>query len=158
MEQIRIRNMEEADIPAVLVVEQENFSIPWSEKSFRDMLQRPESLFLVAERAFPEESGGVADSEVLGYAGAVVAGAEGDVTNIAVLCREKQKGIATVLLKHLIRETITAGVQDLFLEVREHNTPALRLYEAAGFVPVGRRKGYYDKPKEDAVLMKKTLP
>ncbi len=158
MEQIRIRHMEESDIPAVLVVEQENFSIPWSEKSFRDMLQRPEALFLVAERTGPEGGAGTPDDGVLGYAGAITAGEEGDVTNIAVLGREKQKGIATVLLKHLIRETITAGVQDLYLEVREHNTPALRLYEAAGFVPVGRRKGYYDRPKEDAVLMKKTLP
>lgn len=140
-----IRRMQEEDLPQVMRIEHENFSLPWSQKSFRDMLPRPEAVFLVAEAG-----------TVVGYAGAVMAGDEGDVTNIAVLGTQKQKGIGAALLNALIHETIAAGVRDLFLEVREHNIPALRLYHTAGFREVGRRKNYYDRPREDALIMKKS--
>lgn len=145
----RIRRMTEDDLKQIMVIEEENFSVPWSEKSFREMLLRPEAVFLVAER--PSEDTG--EKKILGYAGAVMAMDSGDITNIAVLGHYKQKGIASVLLDHLIHETIAAGVKNLFLEVREHNIPALRLYQKAGFVESGRRRGYYDKPKEDALIM-----
>lgn len=155
--------MREADLDQVMVIETENFSLPWSRKSFQDMMARPEAIFLVAEQRSegPGETAGEGgpgeESRILGYAGAVTAMDQGDVTNIAVPDEYKKKGIATVLLKDLIRETMLAGVTELFLEVREHNTPALCLYRAAGFEEVGRRKGYYDKPKEDALLMKKEI-
>ena len=149
-----IRRMREEDLPQVMVIEGENFSIPWSLKSFQDMMRRPEAVFLVAERADTEHR----DTGIVGYAGAVMALDEGDVTNIAVLGTYKKQGIATRLLKQLICETMAAGVRDLFLEVREHNTPALCLYRAAGFAEVGRRKGYYDQPKEDALIMKRSCP
>jgi len=147
----RIHRMEPEDLPQVMVIERENFTIPWSEKSFSDLLPRPEAVFLVAEQLSGEESG-----RLLGYAGAVTAMDEGDVTNIAVLGTCKKKGIGTALLDRLIGETEAAGVRSLFLEVREHNVPALRLYKAAGFSEVGRRKGYYDKPREDALIMKRS--
>ena len=140
-----IRRMREADLPQVMRIERENFSLPWSQKSFLDMLIRPEAVFLVAEAEI-----------ILGYAGAVMAADEGNVTNIAVLGTQKQKGIGAALLNALIRETIAAGVRDLFLEVREHNIPALRLYHTAGFREVGRRRNYYDKPAEDALIMKRS--
>ena len=147
-----IRRMREEDLPQVMVIEEVNFSIPWSPKSFQDMMRRPEAVFLVAEKVSAEQS----DTGIVGYAGAVMALDEGDVTNIAVLGTYKKQGIATALLKQLICETMAAGVSDLFLEVREHNTPALCLYRSAGFCEVGRRKGYYDKPKEDALIMKRS--
>ena len=177
----RVRPMQEKDLTQVMVIEEENFSIPWSRKSFLDMMNRPEAVFLVAaelpqgqespDRASQNDRGLMADKteefclkeklteqRILGYAGAVMALDEGDVTNIAVLGTYKKQGIATGLLNRLISETAAAGVRDLFLEVREHNIPALGLYRAAGFVQVGRRKGYYDKPKEDALIMKKAVP
>ena len=147
----RIRRMEPGDLPQVMVIERENFSIPWSEKSFSDMLPRPEAVFLVAEQLSGEKN-----SRILGYAGAVTAMDEGDVINIAVLGTCKKKGIGTALLDRLIGETESAGVRSLFLEVREHNVPALCLYNAAGFSEVGRRRGYYDKPREDALIMKRS--
>ena len=148
---LMIRRMQPEDLPQVMVIEKENFSIPWSEKSFRDMLPRPEAVFLTAVQVSGETGG-----QIIGYAGAVMAMDEGDVTNIAVLGSCKQRGIGTALLDRLIRETESAGVRDLFLEVREHNVPALCLYRAAGFTEAGRRKGYYDKPKEDALIMKRS--
>ena len=138
----RIRAMTEADLDQVLVIENENFSVPWSRRSFADMLPRPETIFLVAEAEVPkrpEENAGAEPAgkekgrRILGYAGAVAALEVGDVTNIAVLGEYKKKGIATALLNQLIHETIAAGVLELFLEVREHNVPALCLYRSAGF-------------------------
>ncbi len=152
----RIRRMREEDLPQVMVIEEENFSIPWSPKSFRNMMVRPEAVFLVAEKTADGPAGIGKEQKILGYAGAVMAMDEGDVTNIAVLNSCKRRGIAADLLKQLIRETMAAGVRDLFLEVREHNIPALCLYRAAGFAEVGRRKGYYDKPREDALIMKRS--
>ena len=142
-----IRRMTEEDLPGILEIEQENLSVPWSERSFRDMLCRKEMIYLAAERC--------GTREIVGYAGGSAAGEEGDVINIAVRGSEKQKGTGTALLARLIEEMRSAGVREFFLEVREHNVPALRLYKASGFVPVGRRKGYYDMPREDALIMKK---
>ena len=148
MDNWQIRPMKEEDIPRILEIEQENFSVPWSGQSFRDVLFRKEMIYLTAQ----ENETGAID----GYAGGSAAGEEGDVINIAVRGSEKQKGLGSALLARLIGEMRDAGVKDVFLEVREHNTPALRLYEAFGFVPVGRRKGYYNMPKEDALIMKRT--
>jgi len=92
------------------------------------------------------------DKDNLGIDSSVASSLDG-YRNIAVLGTYKKQGIATALLKQLICETMAAGVRDLFLEVREHNIPALRLYQKAGFVESGRRRGYYDKPKEDALIM-----
>lgn len=142
-----IRRMKEEDLPQIVEIEQENFSIPWSEQSFRDMLCRREMIYLTAVCR--------GTGEIIGYAGGSAAGEEGDVINIAVRGSEKQKGTGTALLARLLEEMRSAGVREFFLEVREHNVPALRLYTASGFVPVGRRKGYYDRPREDALIMKK---
>ena len=152
---VRIRYMTEADLAGVLEVEKENFSVPWSGKSFRDMLARPESVFLVAEKqtASGAENGSLRTS-VIGYAGAVVACDQGDVTNIAVLDRYKRQGVGAILLKNLLQEAAKKGAAEVFLEVREHNEPAKQLYRSQNFVPVGTRKGYYTDTKEDAVLMK----
>ena len=155
---ILIRRMTEADLPQVLEIEKENFSVPWSEKSFRDMISRPESVFLVAE----ETAGLKVDSGrrmpyLAGYAGAVTACDQGDVTNIAVRGTRKQRGIGDQLMKHLLEEARKKGAEEIFLEVREHNEPAKQLYRSNRFVEIGIRKGYYADTQEDAILMKRSL-
>ena len=147
-----IRPMTAEDIPQVAEIERTGFSEPWSEKSFRDMLARPEMIYLVAERADVSAPGG---TKILGYAGASSAGGEGDINNIAVRGEDRNKGIGTMLLRELLTCAAEAGVRTMFLEVREHNEPALRLYRAVGFTPVGQRRGYYSRPDEDAVIMKR---
>ena len=191
IERMDIRPMKETDLPDVMKIEVENFSVPWSEQSFQKMLADAQALFLIAERETKENAEwgrateerapkgrakenatreGVAvregtelkdtaeDIELAGYAGAIYAGTQADVTNIAVRTTCKQRGIGTRLLTELLQALQTRGVEEVFLEVRESNVPALALYRHLGFETVGRRKGYYTEPQEDAILMKCSIP
>ena len=116
---------------------------PWSGELFRAALESPHAVLLAAEG----ENG-----EVLGYAVLSAVLDEGNLDNIAVAPCVRRQGVADALLSALMdfgRERLSV----LMLEVRASNLPAIALYEKHGFVPVGRRKNYYDAPKEDAILM-----
>lgn len=89
---------------------------------------------------------------MLGYAVVSVVLDEGNLDNIAVAPEHRRQGVADALLSALTgfgREHLAA----LMLEVRASNAPAIALYEKHGFTAVGRRRNYYDAPREDAVLM-----
>ena len=120
--------MKEEEIPQVAALEQVCFSEPWTEQGLRESFARPEYLFVTATE----------DGQVVGYAGLYQVLDEGDITNIAVLPSAREKGIGTALTRALIE----AG------EKR-----AIHIYEKLGFVPAGVRKGFYEKPKEDALIM-----
>ena len=163
MKTICVRPMAESDLPGVLEIESENFSIPWSEQSFRNMLSDAQALFFVAED--PGETARLREAakmpenaRLLGYAGAIYAGTQADVTKIAVCGTQKQCGIGTELLRALLQALRTRDVQEVFLEVREGNVPARALYRRLGFEAIGTRKGYYTEPREDAILMKCKIP
>ena len=80
---------------------------------------------------------------------------EGDIGNVAVAPDSRRRGIGAALLKALFAESERRGAAVLQLEVRESNLAARRLYEKNGFEIVGKRKNYYEKPAEDAILMSK---
>lgn len=85
---------------------------------------------------------------------------ECEILTIATDEEEKRHGIGEALLAHACMELKTQGILTLFLEVAEDNTPALGLYEKAGFTVSGRRRGYYPRLgrlRADAILMHKTL-
>ena len=123
------------------------FSEPWSEDTIRDELDTPLSRYFVC----------LSGDRVLGYIGTRILLDQCDITNIAVHPDARRGGIATLLLEELERTVRPMGVEVLYLEVREGNTPARSFYEKSSFVPVGRRKNYYSLPTEDAILMTKTL-
>ena len=123
------------------------FSEPWSEETIKDELDTPLSRYFVCQNG----------DRVLGYIGTRILLDQCDITNIAVHPDVRRGGIATLLLKELIETVRPMGVEVLYLEVREGNTPARAFYEKSGFVPVGRRKNYYNLPTEDAILMTKSL-
>ena len=123
------------------------FSEPWSEETIKDELDTPLSRYFVCQSG----------DRVLGYIGTRILLDQCDITNIAVHPDVRRGGIATLLLKELIETVRPMGVEVLYLEVREGNTPARAFYEKSGFVPVGRRKNYYNLPTEDAILMTKSL-
>lgn len=131
------------DLAQVMPIEEENFSIPWSETGFFTFLIREDALFLVAEE----------EGEILGYLGILTVLDEGDITNVSVRQSARRRGIGSMLVQELIRRMEERGVTAIHLEVRESNIPAIRLYEQQGFVCDGRRKGYYEDPVEDAILM-----
>lgn len=99
--------------------------------------------FIVAE----SEDGGL-----LGYAGLHVVLDEGYIDNIAVDPNARRHGVADELLDVFCRFG-AANLAFLTLEVRASNEPAIALYRKHGFEEAGRRKDYYTKPKEDAVIM-----
>ncbi len=138
-----IRLMKEEDLGAVAQLEQTVFSVPWSEHNLRESLSRPEYLFLVAEE----------DRKVTGYAGLLMIAGEGDVTNIAVFPENRGRGTGSFLTETLISEGRKRGMNAFTLEVRVSNQPAIHIYEKLGFRSEGVRKGFYEKPKEDALIM-----
>lgn len=138
-----VRQMEPGDIPQVVEIEKNTFSVPWSESSFTDTLNREDTLYLVAEE----------EGEILGYCGLWQSLYEGEIPNVAVKEGYRRRGVGKALLQALFLEGEKRGITAYTLEVRQGNTAALRLYEKLGFEAAGIRPGFYTKPKEDAVIM-----
>lgn len=144
----RIVPMTASHLSPVAALEQVCFPTdPWSEALFRAALDSPDAVLLLAE----EE-----DGAVLGYAVLSSILDEGNLDNIAVAPHCRRRGVADALLSALA-DIGRTKLSVLFLEVRASNLPAIALYKKHGFVPVGRRKDYYETPKEDALLMTLTL-
>lgn len=134
-------------IPQVAALERACFSRPWSEESLQSELWNDSAVIIVAESE---------DGSVLGYAGLQTVLDEGYITNVAVDQTYRRQGIADELIAAFVRFG-QAKLAFLTLEVRASNSPAIALYAKHGFVEVGRRKNYYDDPKEDALLMTLTF-
>jgi ribosomal-protein-alanine N-acetyltransferase len=98
------------------------------------------------------------DGTVVGYAGLMTIGAEGDVQTIAVDDRIQGRGLGAALLADLVEESAARGCTELLLEVRVDNLRAQRLYERFGFHPVGVRRGYYQPANVDALVMRLDHP
>lgn len=139
--------MTRAHLPALEALEQECFSLPWSRNMLAEELINDAASYIVAEAE---------DGTVLGYAGLHVVLDEGYITNIAVSPHWRRQGIAARLLDAFVRFG-QAHLAFLTLEVRASNTAAIGLYESFGFTRAGLRRGYYDAPKEDALLMTRTF-
>ncbi|MBP1737433.1 MAG: ribosomal-protein-alanine acetyltransferase [Oscillospiraceae bacterium] len=140
---IRVIPMEACHLEAIADIERESFSDPWTVPMLAEELHNDCASYLVAE----DESG-----RVLGYAGLHVVVDEGYITNIAVRGDCRRQGVAGALLG-VFERFGKAHLSFLTLEVRESNTVAIGFYLDHGFVQVGRRKGYYSTPREDAILM-----
>ena len=121
------------------------FSRPWSRKMLGEELENDCAAFLVAEE--PETQ------RVLGYAGVLVMADEGYITNVAVFPEYRRQGIAAQIIKVFCDFATGNHLAFLTLEVRPTNTAAIELYRSFGFEEVGRRKNYYDLPKEDALIL-----
>ena len=124
------------------------FSRPWSRKMLAEELDNQCAAFLVAVEPETEQP--------VGYAGLLVVADEGYITNVAVFPEYRRRGVAAQLLS--VFENFARGnhLAFLTLEVRPSNTAAIALYESFGFRQAGRRKNYYDLPKEDALILTKT--
>ena len=130
--------------PEIYRIEQAAFSDPWSKLLLWGKLQDPQVQFIVA-----------ADGEqLLGFAIFRPVGPEAELLNLAVDPHLRRRGVGRALLSHLIRAGRAAGVEAIYLEVRESNAGATSLYQAMGFQAFGRRRGYYENPVEDAICMR----
>ncbi len=140
-----IRSMQMEDLDQVMSIEEENFSVPWTRDGYASYLMKGEGLFLTAE-----EKG-----TVLGYCGVILMPPEGDITNVSVSLTARGRGIGRALVEEMLRQTEERGISTLFLEVRRSNAAAIHLYQKQGFTEVGVRKNYYQKPTEDALIMRR---
>lgn len=140
---MQIRKMRPEDTKEVARLETEIFSVPWSEKAFLDTLERTDTIYLVAEE----------EGTIYGYCGMWMSFEEGEIPNFAVAGEKRNCGIGQKMLEALFDFGAEEGISAFTLEVRKSNQAAIHLYNKMGFVSEGIRKGFYDKPKEDAVIM-----
>jgi ribosomal-protein-alanine N-acetyltransferase len=120
------------------------FARPWSYDALAEELQNPLAVFYVAEDVDTERA--------LGYIGMHHILDEGLIANVVVHPGYRRRGVATTLMKEIIEYVENHDITRLTLEVRVSNTPAITLYESLGFERDGLRPGFYDSPKEDAVI------
>lgn len=135
--------MDRSHLSGVAELERLCFSAPWNEAMLEEELYNDTASFIVAEGE---------DGQVLGYAGLHVILDEGYIDNVAVRPSCRRQGIADRLLDVFCRFG-QANLAFLTLEVRPSNTAAVALYEKHGFQEAGRRKDYYEDPREDALLL-----
>ena len=129
-------------LPEVAEVEALSFADPWSEKAL--------ALFTTNEAY-----GAVClqNGRVMAYGGILWAPDEGQIINIATHPEARRCGMGAAILTHLIEVARARGCEQLSLEARVSNTPAISLYERFGFVKMGVRRGFYKNPREDALVM-----
>lgn len=137
-----IRRAVRGDLAAMCEIEQACIAEPWSLAAFESSFAADGAVFLCAK----EENG-----EVCGFLTANAVLDEINIYNIAVKEGFRRLGIATALLYELEKDRPYC----INLEVRESNASAIALYMKCGFEQVGKRKDFYSKPTENAVLMTK---
>lgn len=146
---VRIRRMTPADLARVMEIAQTLKEAPhWPRTAYETALDpqsAPQRVALVAE--------GVVSGTVAGFAVASVLPPQAELETIAVAAEGQRRGVGRILFAALAEELAIAQVQELFLEVRASNGPALGLYRSLGFSETGCRPRYYVDPVEDAVLL-----
>ena len=142
-ELIQFRLMQEDDLDRVVALEQQAFSHPWSRRLYADALHSYECWMMY-----------VGDQH-LGHGVISQVVDEAHLLNIAIAVEQQGKGLGLQLLEHLMQRASQRGCVECFLEVRESNQAAYRLYERFGFNEIGRRRDYYPTltGHEDALVM-----
>ncbi len=144
--EIEITEMRESDLDEVLKIESRSFPAPWSRKLFEETFFFPLSRNFVVRKKI--------DNKVVGYANFYLIRDEAQILNIAVDPDLRKRGYATRLLEHSIAFLKEHKAREVFLEVREGNLDALKLYHKFGFRKIGKRKKYYKETGEDAIVMR----
>lgn len=147
MKSVLVRNMKYNDIDQIVEIEKKCFSLPWSRESFESELLNEHAYYECAEE----------NGNIIGYMGMWKILDECHITNVAVLPEHRNKGIATMLIDKMIGVCKCSEIENMTLEVRESNLPAINLYKKFGFFSVGKRPKYYQRPLEDAIIMWKKV-
>lgn len=140
---LRFVPLAEEYIPAILEIERNTNSAPWSERGFRNELDHKHGVFRVA----------LLDGVVAGYGGVWLVIDEAHITTVSVAEHHRRQHIGWKLMLELLNEAKKRGMTCSTLEVRAGNTPAIRLYEELGYTTSAVRKRYYPDNQEDALVM-----
>lgn len=138
------RLMVEEDVEAVLKVEFAAFSHPWTRGIFLDCVKSGYECWMM-----------YLGNQQVGHGVLSAAGDEAHLLNLTVKPESQSNGLGGKLLEHLLERARSRGTETVFLEVRESNHPAIRLYDRCGFNEIGRRRDYYPAVggREDALVM-----
>jgi [ribosomal protein S18]-alanine N-acetyltransferase len=142
-----IRPAQPADLEDVREIERVVFSDPWSANDFAQCLTSGVP-FLISEQ----------QGIVAGYLVAHGAADEGEILNLGVAPAHRRRGVGRALVERALTLLAARGARAVFLEVRESNAAARRLYQSLGFLEVARRARYYRRPVEDAVVLRAVIP
>ncbi len=140
---LRFEPLARHHLESILKIEKDANPAPWSERSFTNELDNPQSVFLVA----------FGDGKVVGYGGYWRCIDEAHITTVAVSTSMRRQGVGKRLMHTLLNRAIEEGMTCSTLEVRAGNEPAIKMYESMGYKVTAKRKGYYPDNKEDALVM-----
>ena len=138
-----IREMSLDDLVDVMEIEKLSFVSPWTKRLFEESLISPISSSFIMKKGL----------EALGYIILYSVADEAHILNIAVHPHYRERGCASSMINHVLGYFNYKGVHQFFLEVREGNMGAIRLYQRFGFEKIGKRKKYYAETNEDALVM-----
>jgi [ribosomal protein S18]-alanine N-acetyltransferase len=135
----------QADLDGVLEVEAESFTNPWTRDMYAWELQNRAVCHIYVVRTDA--------CRVAGFCAFWLVFDEIHINNIAVLPQFREQGIGRTLMHHVLAEARRLGARRATLEVRASNAAALALYDRLGFYVAARRRNYYSKPVEDALIL-----
>lgn len=144
---IIVRELKAEDAAAAAELEYQSFPDPWSEKSVLETIENPQTICLAAEKA----------GKLIGYLLAYTAADEAEIARIATVEEQRKKGAGGRMLEELEARCKKKEIQKLMLDVRSGNAEARSFYTKHEFKEDGIRRGFYESPAEDAVLMSKVL-
>lgn len=140
-----LRPARAGDLTQIVALERASFTDPWSRGSFEGLLSDRRVMFWVVEKP---------DGTIPAYVVAWFVADEGEIANLAVAPGERGKHFGSALLDGVVAAAQARGAASVYLEVRDSNGAARALYASRGFVEVGRRRNYYRKPVEDALVLR----
>jgi len=161
---MQIRPATSEDLGRILILERATeMAAHWTENDWRAAIagREPERVTEVLELddtdsmlvQFADESRFAPEPGIQGFVVARSIATDLEIENVVIARGMRRFGLGSLLLEHLLKAARNQGIRRVFLEVRESNVAARMLYEKAGFVTNGRRKGYYRAPEEDALLL-----
>ena len=153
MREFALRAALESDLEKIVAIDGASFSQPWQPQTFAQQLYDEKTRVVVAHDVALDIARALGD-EIFGFGVAYVVGDEGEIATLAVAQSARGCGLGQQLLQSLCDWCASRGAARVFLEVRESNASAQRLYGRLGFVVVGQRKNYY-ADGETALLMKR---
>lgn len=156
------------DVNEILAIEEASFTVRWKKEDFLAVLKESFGRIFVAEAKTraepfsgrPTETGKAKIPAaflplpvIAGFGCVICLPPEGEILNLAVAPAFRRLGVGQAILRQMLSFAAQRGGERVFLEVRESNGPARRLYEKEGFLPCGVRKNYYNHPRENALLL-----